>query len=101
MKYVWASDCDEFSGNTLELNGDGQIQIYPNPTFDILNVKMPMNMSGDYDYKIVNLEGKIISEGKINTNQSTIDVKEFATGKYILTIQNSERIITGHFILRN
>jgi len=97
--YTQLSNCDEFNGYSLDLNGDNQLQIYPNPTSDRLNVKMPINMVGDYNYLIVDTAGKIISQGDINGVLSSIDVKDFTAGKYILTLQNSERIIKGHFIL--
>ena len=101
QSYTQLSSCDEFSGYSLDLNGDNQLQIYPNPTSDILNIKMPISMAGDYNYAIVDTKGKIISQGKINAKLSTINVKAFKTGKYILTLQNSERVIKGHFILMN
>lgn len=97
--YTQLGNCDEFSSNKLELNGVDQLQIYPNPTSNFLNIRIPASMLDDYTYTIIDQNGKQISEGKINSELSTIEVKDWTVGKYFITLQNSERTITGHFIL--
>ena len=92
-------DCDEFNGIAMNLNGDNQLQIYPNPTSEILNIKLPTSMIGEYDYTVYNFEGKLISQGKISSEITTINVQSFTTGKYILTLKNTELTIKGQFIL--
>ncbi|MFT4660635.1 MAG: hypothetical protein ACI8XB_000903 [Patiriisocius sp.] len=99
--YTLLNECDDVNVNILELNGEGQIQIYPNPSTHVLNVEMPLDILGTYNYTIVNMEGKLISIGQINQELTTIAVDDFAAGKYILTMQNSDRVIRGHFILRD
>ncbi|MCJ8288838.1 MAG: metallophosphoesterase [Crocinitomicaceae bacterium] len=98
--YTLLDNCDEFV-NLYEPNTEGQIQIYPNPTSSILNIKQPGNLLENYNYTIVNQEGKVISTGVIDAELSSIDIKELAVGKYFLTLQDSSRTITGHFILKN
>jgi hypothetical protein len=99
--YNLIGDCDEFNSNLIEINGQDQLKIYPNPTSSILNVKIPNELKGDYSYTIIDQNGKQISQGKINSELSSIDVKGYTTGRYIITLQNSERIIKGSFILSN
>ena len=99
--YTQLGNCDAFITNLLELNGEGKLQIYPNPTASILNIKLPENMLGDYNYKVVDLQGKLVSSGIINSELSTIEVNAYTTGKYILILQNSETTIRGHFIIRH
>jgi hypothetical protein len=50
---------------------------------------------------VIDQTGKKVGKGKINSNLSQINVSAYSAGKYILTLQNSESIITGHFILRH
>lgn len=97
--YTLLDDCDVFD-NVLEINGEDQLQIYPNPTADILNIKLPESMQGDYEYAIISLEGKVLDSGNITTELSSISVSDLAAGKYILTLQGKDKTIAGHFILR-
>lgn len=93
-------DCEQILGTALELNGENQLKLYPNPSSNFLNIKMPSNMIGEYNYTIINLGGSQVSQGLINQELSTIEIGAYATGKYILIIQNSDRIIKGSFILK-
>jgi len=99
--YTLLDTCDSFTTNIYELNGEDQLQIYPNPTSSLLNIKLPTNVVENYNYTIVNIEGRVIKKGIINTEHSTVNLNEFSAGKYILTLQNSKETITGYFILKN
>lgn len=98
--YKKLGECDELEGGVLEVNGKDQLQIYPNPAISSLTIKLPIDLLDKYNYTVVDQQGKLISNGKIASELSTIDVSEFAAGKYILTLQNAERTISGHFILK-
>jgi hypothetical protein len=100
QNYTLLNECDDFPDNVLELNGSGQLHIYPNPSSNSLNVELPASLSGEYSYTIVTMEGKQMGQGVINSELSSIEVGRYAMGKYILTLRNSERVITGDFILR-
>jgi hypothetical protein len=93
-------NCEQILGTALELNGENQLKLYPNPSSNFLNIKMPSNMIGEYNYTIINMGGSQVSQGLINQELSTIGIGAYATGKYILIIQNSDRIIKGSFILK-
>jgi len=46
-------------------------------------------LNGDYQYKIIDLSGKNILEGKLYNNIS-IDLSTFTKGNYILKIYNEQ-----------
>jgi len=54
----------------------------------------------DYNFTIIDISGKLISKGEINSKFTRIDIKNLKAGKYILNIQNAENIISGFFILK-
>jgi len=101
QEYTPLIECDALDDNYLELNGKDQLQIYPNPTSSFMTVEMPSQMLGDYNYTILNMEGRRLGNGVVNQLRTTIAVGEYGAGKYILKLQNSERTIIGHFILKN
>ena len=97
--YTLLDDCDTFNVAVMEVNGEDQLQIYPNPTSSTLNIQLPSNMKGDYSLKIVDLQGKVVSLGTVNNASATIQMEEFSVGKYIVVIQNDQTTISGHFII--
>lgn len=98
--YTLLNECDDSVSSALELNGDDQLQIYPNPTSSILNIKTPVSMFGSYNYSIYDETGKIVIEGVTNTEMVQIDMGNYSAGKYILTLRNEDCVVTGHFILK-
>ena len=77
------------------------MQIYPNPTTSQLNIKIPDQLINNYDFTILDAEGKVVKQGEIDSNQTAIEIKQLAEGKYILTFKSSKNIITGHFIIKH
>jgi len=55
----------------------------------------------DYNFTIVDINGKLISKGEINSNITRIDIGDLKDGKYILNLKNSSSVISGFFILKN
>jgi len=98
--YNQIGNCDSLTSNLLEINKDGYLKIYPNPSSGILNIEFPKNKKVDYNYSIIDISGKLISKGEINSNFTKIDIGNLKDGKYILNLKNSKNIISGYFILR-
>lgn len=76
--------------NEVSLEG---IKIYPNPVKDNLVVELGMNESNEFSYRIVDISGKALSNGVLNTeNKNEIDVSNLQSGIYILMIENQSGI---------
>ena len=78
------SDCDAVLG--IDDYEHSKIEIYPNPTTTILNVKVDADLI-DKNYYFYDNLGRIISEGKLNSEKSIIDISEFTKGVYFLIIE--------------
>jgi hypothetical protein len=63
-------------------NENTRILIYPNPATDLLYVNHPDTFTGQY--RIFNLQGKILSESTLPGNNLPINISELAPGFYIL-----------------
>jgi hypothetical protein len=60
-------------------------KVYPNPTSEELNITIATKFIGS-TYKILDLLGKKVLDGKINNTNSTIDVSTLSKGYYLLQI---------------
>jgi hypothetical protein len=98
--YTLLGNCDSYS-NVLDANVNNGFNIFPNPNSNILNIKLPFETLGICDFKVIDINGNLISSGVINSELSNIDMSSYSEGTYILTITNSKKVITGTFILKH
>lgn len=103
MKYVSSSDpnpatpCETFPYGQVEdysvnilsgtlsvtnINTEKKIIIYPNPVKDIINISS--ETSGELEYKITDIAGRLISKGK--TADKKINIQTLKTGNFILEL---------------
>lgn len=70
------------------------IQLYPNPVSDILNIT---KVSDKAAYKIYSAAGQLVKQGNINKGQ--INVSELIKGAYVITIEEKgEDLFSSKFI---
>jgi len=85
--------------STLGLNeialASNDVKLFPNPTSDILNVKLS-HSNTIKSINVVDLNGRTVLNIKDDFN--TIDVSELQSGLYILNIETSNGYITKRFI---
>ncbi|MDQ0592699.1 hypothetical protein QFZ37_001068 [Chryseobacterium ginsenosidimutans] len=62
------------------------IQLYPNPVSDILNIT---KVSDKAAYKIYSAAGQLVKQGNINNGQ--VNVSELIKGAYVITIEDKGR----------
>jgi len=73
------------------------LQVRPNPT----NLLLQLNVQDDaidqfHDYRIVNLDGRVVSSGKLN--DQSIDVSGLPASLYFIDISNDEAILSAKFL---
>ena len=64
------------------------ITLYPNPTASILNIKVGANHTKQ-TYTIANALGKIVLEGKLNKDNTPINVEHLSKGIYFIRLDNT------------
>ncbi|GAB4251618.1 MAG: hypothetical protein Kow0079_05710 [Vicingaceae bacterium] len=66
---------------------NNQITVYPNPANDQLTISTG-NLTGTKEFYLTSLDGKLVSSGVINTNQSnyTLDLSAISKGVYLLKV---------------
>jgi len=79
--------------NNLEtpqtLSGAG-ISIYPNPAYDMLRIDGKQNIVGR-KYTIVDINGKLIKKGMLNSTSNIIDISALSAGIYLINISGFEK----------
>jgi poly(3-hydroxybutyrate) depolymerase len=69
----------------IEENPVVKISVHPNPTNDILNIKVDTSLSGA-DYEIYDNLGRSLFAGKIKSENTSIDISLLSKGIYYLSI---------------
>ena len=72
-----------------DFENQNSVTIYPNPTTDIVNVKTNDNHTG-LPYSIIDQSGRLVLTGKLNKEETAIDITQLTKGVYLLQTQNHQ-----------
>ncbi|WP_397363818.1 M43 family zinc metalloprotease [Olleya sp. R77988] len=96
-KYYFGTQLAFLSTGEFELASS--ISIYPNPTNNVLNIKVGNDNDLPNAYKVYNMLGQLVTENTINSVQDlTIDATPFSNGMYFIKISKASNSITLPFI---
>jgi hypothetical protein len=103
-----ADGCPSMTSDTLVIDltsvnytlNQSEINIYPNPVINMLNIEINSSLKGDADVMIYDFTGKLVSTtkglGTININTS-----HFAPGNYMVTVYQEGKLISRNKIIKN
>ena len=63
-----------------------QISVYPNPVTDLININIRSAEQTSFNVELIDLQGKRLYRQNIDSNNNTLDLKQFATGIYFLNV---------------
>lgn len=92
----FAKAYDNLSVNDSDLN---QIQIYPNPANEFIQLNLRQNNS--LNYRLLDLSGKIILSGKLTNSDSKIATQNLPNGNYVLTLKGENLNQTKKIIIKH
>ena len=69
-----------------------EIDVYPNPAVDYLNVSIPV-LQEDMQFALFDMQGKLIDQQKINSKSFTIGFSNHSTGSYLLVFSTKDQRI--------
>jgi hypothetical protein len=67
-------------------------QVYPNPTRDIVKVQITDRLNAPTQYRLCDVQGKILQQGTLHFPQTELDMRDLAAGAYLLLLQTGNRI---------
>ncbi|MEC4004015.1 T9SS type A sorting domain-containing protein [Flavobacterium sp. SUN052] len=85
---------EEFTSITLEA------VVYPNPTNSIINLSIKNYSIENLKYQIYDIQGRKIVEGKIASDQTTIDMESYPTAIYILKVNSNSKELKTFKIIK-
>lgn len=81
---------------------NSEVQLYPNPSTDILNVRINTSEIGDATLKVYDILGKTLFSSELilngNLASTTVDVSAWNSGTYFAEITSQNGAITKRFI---
>jgi hypothetical protein len=72
--------------NNMQPKLDLSLDVFPNPTSDILSFNLGLVEDDEAIIEIVSLEGKLVYKGAFKANNTFVDVNELENGNYILKV---------------
>ena len=78
-----------------------ELMAYPNPTQDILTIKIDNYKNESLTYQLYDLQGKLWDSQFLQGAQTQLDMKDLAGGSYLLSIQEKEAPIKTFRIIKN
>lgn len=78
-----------------------ELMAYPNPTQDILTIKIDNYKNQSLIYQLYDLQGKLWDSQFLQGAQTQLDMKDLARGSYLLSIQEKEAIIKTFRVIKN
>lgn len=76
-----------------------EMAVYPNPTSSYLTLKTGDN--ADYSYQLYDIQGRIIENKKVTTNNTTISMEALPTATYFLKVTNYSQLVKTFKIIKN
>lgn len=88
--------------NTVNINdyemANWEVEIYPNPSANILNVDIKGCENQKIKYTIINYSGKIIKQENKLMKEMTLNIEDLKQGNYYLILEQNNNIISKEFI---
>jgi Secretion system C-terminal sorting domain len=86
----------QINDREIVLSGKWQMQYYPNPSSDLLNIAFSEQIES---LKITDLSGKVLYEMLKPEMAVLLDVRQWSTGIYLIVALNANESITGKLLV--
>lgn len=85
----------------VEENENAIISVFPNPTSDVINIRVPAQ-NENMQYAIIDFTGKTVMAGNSQAQNELIslDVKHLAAGLYTVQVRTGKQVKTAKIIIR-
>jgi hypothetical protein len=85
-----------YTSNPLYANGVNGINVYPTVVNTTINVNL--NSAGNSGYKIISMNGAVVTSGTLNNGQNACSVASLPAGNYLIEVSNAGKQTTTKFV---
>lgn len=94
-----ACEINNVIGNGIGTSEVHNINVFPNPVREYLNFELPQLEQQSLTVKIYGLNGVLVSQAILDSNEKSVPVAGLLAGKYLFAIQNQAgKIYSGQFV---
>ena len=80
-----------------ELVSDATINVYPNPSSDVLNISFSADQSETVNIKLIDMQGKVVFESSetygAGAQTTSLNVKDIPAGAYSMTLATDKKVV--------
>jgi hypothetical protein len=87
--------------NTDEKIFNFSLSAYPNPTQDNLNLRVGNYRQEQLVYRLLDLGGKLLSEAKIQTQETVIEMQQLPNATYFVEVHHENKKVQSFKIIKN
>jgi hypothetical protein len=77
------------------------LSAFPNPTTDVLNLRVGNYKQESMNYSLLDATGKLISEGKITQQETVLDTKMLPTATYFVEVHHEGKKVQTFKVIKN
>ncbi|OYU95923.1 MAG: hypothetical protein CFE21_05785 [Bacteroidetes bacterium B1(2017)] len=88
------------TGLGQELKENANIELYPNPGIEKINLRIPIELVGS-GYSIINLTGQIILNGILTKSETQFDLNALKSGMYLISLSDPAGRIWNKKFVKN
>jgi len=70
-----------------------EMQVYPNPVSDILNLKIVKISIKNMQFKLYDLSGKLVKSESIKSSETQINLQNYQSSTYLLQVLNEAKVL--------
>lgn len=90
--------------STLILEEKGfnfSLSAYPNPTMDNLTLRIGNYQKGLFTYRLLDTEGKLLSENRLTDQETIIVMQQLPTSTYFVEVHHESKKVQSFKIIKN
>ncbi len=86
-----AESCDYTSTGIEDMVSFSNIQLLPNPAYDMVEIKVPDNQ--EYNIRLLDLNGKLIQSWRAFSSKIKLNISDLKEGVYLISLHNDKQIV--------
>lgn len=83
-----------------EISLDYGFKVYPNPTLDIVVLKVEDYEIENLSFMLYDMKGKILKNGKVSSNETNISMANYAASTYLLKVIDNRKEVKSFRIIK-